>query len=231
VKPLKLVMSAFGPFSKVTEIPFEYFGMSGLFLVTGDTGAGKTTIFDAISFALYGNASGENRSPDCFRSDFADDGDKTYVELTFIHKEKTYKITRNPMYKRNKISGAGTTEEKANATLIMPDGEVICGNTKVTESVIDILGIDWRQYKQIAMIAQGEFLETLTANSNERGVIFRKVFGTQIYDDIQKKLKIMSSGLKNKCDDLDKSIIQFLSGIVCDDDSVHFNAINEWKTK
>lgn len=231
MKPLKLVMSAFGPFSKVVEIEFDQFGTSGLFLVTGDTGSGKTTIFDAISFALFGNASGENRTSDCFRSDFAGGEDKTYVELTFLQKGKTYQITRNPMYKRNKISGSGTTEEKANATLILPDTTVISGNTKVTESVTELLGIDWKQYKQIAMIAQGEFLQLLTANSNERGIIFRKVFGTQIYEEIQKKLKMMSNELKYKCEDLDKSILQFLNGILCDPESVHYNVISEWKYK
>jgi exonuclease SbcC len=224
-------MSAFGPFQKEVRIPFEEFGKSGLFLVTGDTGAGKTTIFDAISFALFGNASGENRTTDCFRSDFADGNDKTYVELTFSHKGKTYKVNRNPMYQRNKLSGTGTTEEKANATLELPDGRIISGNTKVTEAMIELLGIDWKQYKQIAMIAQGEFLQLLTAGSNERGNIFRKVFGTQIYEEMQKKLKQMANSLKYECEELDRSMIQFLSGIVCDVDSVHYGAIEEWKDK
>lgn len=231
MKPLRLIMSAFGPFSKVVEVPFEDFGASGLFLVTGDTGAGKTTIFDAISFALFGNASGENRTADCFRSDYAGGEDKTYVDFTFGHKGKAYQVTRNPMYKRNKISGTGMTEEKANATLIMPDGAVVSGNSKVTEAVIKLLGIDWRQFKQIAMIAQGEFLQLLTAGSNERSVIFRKVFGTQIYEDIQKKLKVMSNELKYLCEDLDKSIIQYLHGIVCDPESGHYQEISDWKTK
>lgn len=229
MKPTKLVISAFGPFSGIVEIPFEEFGPGGLFLINGDTGAGKTTIFDAISFALYGNASGENRTTDSFRSDFAKEDDKTYVELTFIHHHMQYHIQRNPIYRRNKRVGAGMTEEKANATLILPDGRVISGYSQVTEAVTNLLGVDWRQFKQISMIAQGEFLQLLTANSSERGLIFRKVFSTQIYDEIQRKLKAQAINLKYQCEDIDKSIIQFLSGIICDVDSVHYDAIAEWK--
>ena len=229
MKPLKLIMSAFGPFRDVVKVSFEDFGQNGLFLVTGDTGAGKTTIFDAISFALFGNASGENRTADCFRSDFAGNEDKTYVELTFSHKNKTYRVQRNPLYVRSKLKGDGTTQEKANATLTLPDGRIVNGYVPVTEAIASLLGIDWRQYKQIAMIAQGEFLQLLTASSQERGIIFRKVFGTQIYDEIQKKLKNMAMSLKYKCEDIDKSILQYLSGIVFDEESVHYQGITDWK--
>ncbi|MDF2510522.1 MAG: hypothetical protein K0S04_388 [Herbinix sp.] len=231
MKPRKLVLNAFGPFCKKVEIPFDEFGESGLFLLTGDTGAGKTTIFDAISYALFGNASGENRTPDCFRSDYAEGEDKTFVELTFLHKAKSYQVTRNPAYERSKLKSTGTTMEKADATLIMPDGSIIAGSSKVTTAIIDLLGIDWRQYKQIAMIAQGEFLQLLTADSNERGTIFRKVFGTQIFEEIQKKLKFMSNNLKYRCEDLDKSILQFLKGINCDNEDTSSSVINEWKSK
>lgn len=231
MKPIKLVLNAFGPFCKKVEIPFDEFGESGLFLLTGDTGAGKTTIFDAISFALFGNASGENRTPDCFRSDYAGSEEKTFVELTFCHKDKIYQVTRNPAYERSKLKSTGTTMEKADATLILPEGSVIAGSSRVTAAIVELLGIDWRQYKQIAMIAQGEFLQLLTADSNERGVIFRKVFGTQIFDEIQKKLKSMSANLKYRCEDLDKSILQFLKGISCDMEEPSSVLIHEWKLK
>lgn len=229
MKPAKLVMSAFGPFRSRTEIPFNEIGDSGLFLICGDTGAGKTTIFDAISFALYGNASGENRTADTFRSDYAEDEDETFVELTFLHHGKEYRIIRNPSYKRTKKRGAGTTEQKNNATLYMPDGEIISGYTQVTQKVTDLLGIDWRQYKQISMLAQGEFMKLLTAGSDERGLIFRKVFSTQIYDTIQKKLKEKANKLRIQCEDIDKGILQHLSGIACRDDYANRTIIEEWK--
>ncbi|MBH1940421.1 AAA family ATPase [Mobilitalea sibirica] len=227
MKPLKLIMSAFGPFHGVTEVPFADLGSSGIFLINGDTGAGKTTIFDAISFALYGNASGENRTPDSFRSDYAGEEDETYVELTFRHRNNEYMIRRNPSYKRSKKRGDGFTEQKSNASLTMPDGRVITGYVPVTQAVTELLGIDWKQYKQIAMIAQGEFLQMLTAGSDERGNIFRKVFNTQMYDSIQRKLKDMAIKLKYQCEDMDKRILQFLSGISCSEDSVHREAIEE----
>lgn len=229
MKPVKLVMSAFGPFRGVTEVPFSDLGSSGIFLINGDTGAGKTTIFDAISFALFGNASGENRSPESFRSDYAGDDEKTYVELVFQHRNKEYRLYRNPSYRRNKKRGSGTTEEKAEANLIMPDGRVITGYNQVTETITELLGIDWKQYKQIAMIAQGEFLQLLTAGSDKRAVIFRKVFNTQIYESIQKKLRDMANKLKYQCDDIDKRICQYLSGIICNEESIHKTFFEEWK--
>lgn len=229
MKPIKLVMSAFGPFRGMVELPFTDMGSSGLFLISGDTGAGKTTIFDAISFALYGNASGENRTPDSFRSDYADNDEETFVELTFVHKGKEYYIKRNPSYKRIKKRGTGTTDEKANAIFNLAGGRVVTGYAPVTEAVTELLGIDWKQYKQIAMIAQGEFLQLLTADSNERGLIFRKVFNTQIYDKIQKKLKELGTKLKYQLEDIDKSIVQYLSNAICSEESPHKEIFIDWK--
>lgn len=229
MKPVNLIMSAFGPFAGEVTIPFQNLGSSGLFLISGDTGAGKTTIFDAISFALFGNASGENRSSDGFRSDYAADDVKTFVTLSFLHKHNEYKITRNPTYQRAKKVGEGTTEEKANATLWLPDGSVITGSSMVTQKVNELLGVDWSQFKQIAMIAQGEFLKLLTADSKDRGPIFRKVFGTAIYDQMQRKLKSMAIDLGNQCKSVDKSILQYLDGVLCDETNVNYERIKAFQ--
>ncbi len=189
MKPLNLEVSAFGPYKDCINIDFSKIGENGIFLITGDTGAGKTTIFDAIVFALYGNVSGSNRQVASIRSDFADANTETYVKLEFSHKGKTYLISRNPQYERPKKSGEGFTTQISDASLER-DGEVIAsGITNVDKEIQGILGIDERQFKQISMLAQGEFLKILFADSANRMEIFRKIFDTYIYDNITKKLK------------------------------------------
>ncbi len=212
MRPLYLKIQAFGPFAEAVEIDFEAVGRQGLFLVSGDTGAGKTSIFDAISFVLYGNASGENRSTDTMRSDYAKDR-TTIVELQFLHLGKEYHISRTPAYLRNKKKGSGFTMEKAEAALEKPDGTIVTGYSNVTDEIIEMLGMDWKQFKQISMIAQGEFMKLLTADSKERGEIFRKVFGTERFADFQKKLSIKANGLKKKCIEADHSILQYFRGL------------------
>lgn len=218
MKPLNVVMSAFGPYAGKVELPLKQIGSEGLFLITWDTGAGKTTIFDAIAFALFDGASGSVRTVDTLRSDFAAIDTKTYVELEFSHKGKTYKVIRNPKYERPKKSGTGFTHENADAALILPGGEVVTGNNKVTEKIVELLGIDFKQFKQIAMIAQGEFLKLLLADSNERAGIFRKVFNTDIYLTIQDMLKRRERELKSECDKAIFSILQYIDGIQCAED-------------
>ncbi|HKM43124.1 MAG TPA: SMC family ATPase, partial [Limnochordia bacterium] len=181
MKPLSLVMSAFGPYAQEVTLDFTLLGSQGLFLITGPTGAGKTTIFDALTFALFGESSGSVRTVDSLRSDFADAQTKTSVTLTFSHKNRTYTVERIPRYERPKKSGQGTTTETAQATLSLPGGQVITGYRDVTLKIEDILGIKSDQFKQIAMIAQGEFLKLLLADSKERGEIFRRVFSTNLY--------------------------------------------------
>lgn len=228
MKPLELVISGFGPFKGEVVVPFDQIGESGLFLISGDTGAGKTTIFDAIAFALFGCASGENRTTDSMRSDYATSEDRTFVKLVFSHKGKRYEVERNPLYQRAKKRGDGFTEEKPNATLIKWDGTVVAGYQPVTTEIIEILSVDYKQFKQIAMIAQGEFMKLLTASSEERGVIFRKVFQTGQYEAVQKKLKNMASSLKGECDLLERSMVQYLSGIVLPNEN---EVLEEWKRK
>lgn len=135
MRPEKLTMCAFGPYAGRVEVPFSEFGTHGLYLITGDTGAGKTTIFDGIVFALYGEASGDVRKADMMRSDFADTKEKTYVELTFTCKEEIYTVTRNPEYLRPKTRGEGMTKEAADATLICPDGRIVSGSRPVTKAM------------------------------------------------------------------------------------------------
>ena len=188
MKPIYLECNAFGPFANKVTFPLEQIS-GGVFLVHGATGAGKTTIFDAICFALFGNASGEYRQVDSFRSDFADDDVKTSVILKFSHNGNIYEIHRSPAYRRKKQRGEGYTNSKAEATLFMPDGSSIVGYQVVTEKIEEILAINWKQFKQISMIAQGEFLKLLTVESKERGEIFRKVFHTENLEHIGKKLK------------------------------------------
>ncbi len=231
MKPVKLTMCAFGPYPDKKEVDLSLFGGCGLFLVTGDTGAGKTTIFDAISFALYGEASGTNRESIMFRSDFALPETKTYVELEFLYRGQTYKIERSPKYMKEKSRGEGTTLVNANATLIMPDSRVITGNNNVNDEVKALIGIDKNQFSQIAMIAQGDFLKLLLSSTDERGKIFRKVFNTDVYLKFQHELKLKANSLKLQYEDLSKSILQYMNGIICSEDSHLYLEIKELMTE
>ena len=161
MKPKKLVISAFGPYADRMELDFDRLG-GGLYLITGDTGAGKTTIFDAITFVLYGEASGEIRKGEMFRSKYAKPEVRTFVELTFTYQGKDYTVKRNPEYLRPKDRGQGMTMEKANAELIFPDErQPVTKTSEVTKKVTELLGLDQRQFRQIAMIAQGDFQKLL----------------------------------------------------------------------
>nr|WP_312576393.1 SMC family ATPase [Sedimentibacter sp.] len=218
MKPARLTMCAFGPYADKIEVDLSKFGGSGLFLITGDTGAGKTTIFDAISFALFGEASGTNRENIMLRSDFALPETKTYVLLEFLYKGQTYKIERTPKYMKVKTRGEGTTLVNANATLTFPDSRVITGNSNATDAIKNLIGIDKNQFSQIAMIAQGDFLKLLLSSTDERGKIFRKVFNTNIYLQFQHELKSKTSGFKIQYEDLRKSILQHINDINCPED-------------
>ena len=214
MRPERLTMCAFGPYAGRVEVPFSEFGTHGIYLITGDTGAGKTTIFDGIVFALYGEASGDVRRPDMLRSDFAEASVKTYVELEFTCRGRRYKVVRNPEYMRPKTRGEGMTKEAADASLTCPDGRVVTGNQQTTKAVTELLGIDRSQFVQIAMIAQGDFLKLLLAGTEERGRIFRRIFNTDCYVTFQKELKRRLLETKRGWDELQRSVRQYADGIL-----------------
>ena len=171
MRPQVLTVSAFGPYAGEITIDFERLGTQGLYLVTGDTGAGKTSIFDAITFALYGEASGAVRDPQMFRSKYAKAETKTYVELTFCYRGEKYRVKRNPEYQRPKGRGTGLTLQKAEAELeYLSDSSrpIVSKSKDVTKAVTEILGLDYRQFTQIVMIAQGDFQKLLFARRLEK---------------------------------------------------------------
>lgn len=217
MKPINIKICAFGPYKDEVNIDFTKFYDSGIFLITGDTGSGKTTIFDAICFALFGTASGSNRGKNSFRSDFALDDVKTYVILEFVHKGINYKIERNPGYMRKKKRGDGYTQVSGDASMVYLD-QVITGEKNVTDKCIEILGINAMQFKQISMIAQGEFLKLLLAKPGERADIFRKVFDTYIYRDISDGLKKKYLDTKREYEDVSINIDSLKNSVIFDDD-------------
>ncbi|MDE6791205.1 MAG: SMC family ATPase [Clostridia bacterium] len=229
MKPLRLVMSAFGPYAKRTEVDFTKLGERGLYLICGDTGAGKTTVFDAIVFALYGEASGANREPYMFRSKYASGDTPTFVELSFSYCGKTYKILRNPEYERKKSRGDGVTSEKANAELTLPDGKVIAKVKDVNRAVVEILGIDREQFTQIAMLAQGDFARLLLSPTEDRKKIFQKVFRTHSFQRLQDELKEQVSAVRAQYEAAGSSISQYIRGIICGENSSYAEQVSAAK--
>ena len=220
MRPIRLTVSAFGPYAGKTVIELDKLGTSGLYLITGNTGAGKTTIFDAITYALYGEPSGNNRSAGMLRSKYADPETPTQVELIFSYAGKTYTIRRNPDYLRPKTRGEGFTEEKAGAELTYPDGRVVTRLKDVNSAVIDIMGIDRNQFTQIAMIAQGDFLKLLLASTEDRKKIFQKIFYTQNYAAVQEKLRVKTRELRDACETLKDRNKQAVGRIACEEEDV-----------
>ena len=229
MRPLKLKMVGFGPYAGVQELDFDRLGSSGLYLITGDTGAGKTTIFDAITFALFGEASGNNRNPSMLRSKYAKEDMPTRVELTFAYSGKVYTVTRNPTYERAKIKGTGTTTESAGAELTYPDGRQVTKNGEVDAAIREIIGLTREQFSQIAMISQGDFRKLLQADTKERQEIFRDIFKTDLYVLLQNQLKEKAGEVRGQRDQASQSIRQYINGVTCDEDSVY--ALDAQKAK
>ena len=224
MRPIKLTISAFGPYADLTVLDLDKLGENGLYLITGTTGAGKTSIFDAITYALYGEPSGSVRDDSMLRSKYASPATDTFVELTFIYNGKTYTVRRNPEYERPKTRGEGMTKQLAKAELHYPDGRIVDKSKKeVTKAVTEIMGIDRDQFLQIAMIAQGDFLKLLLAKTEDRKAIFRQIFKTQKFEKIQYKLKEEARQLYGQFADARKSLLTYAKGIECDSENPHYS--------
>ena len=199
MRPLRLTLSAFGPYAAQTTLDLEKLGKGGLYLITGDTGAGKTTLFDAITYALYDHSSSGIREGSMLRCKYADDKTPTFVELEFEVHGVRYTVRRNPEYQRPKARGEGMTTEKADATLTYPDDRPPVTKAKdVTAAVQEIIGLDYNQFSQIVLIAQGQFTKLLNASTEERSRIFRKLFRTQRYAQLQERLQAEASALNQQ---------------------------------
>ena len=220
MRPLKLKVSGFGPYAGSQELDFELLGSSGLYLITGDTGAGKTTIFDAITFALFGEASGDHREPGMLRSKYAKPEDPTAVELTFAYDGKRYTVKRSPEYERAKKSGIGFTKQLAEAQLTYPDGRVVTKQREVDKAIAQIIGLTREQFSQVSMISQGDFRKLLQADTRERQKIFRDIFRTTGYVTLQNRLKDEANGLWRQLDAAGASRQQYISGIACSETSL-----------
>lgn len=214
MRPLKLTLSAFGPYAAQTTLDLEKLGKGGLYLVTGDTGAGKTTLFDAITYALYDHSSGGVREGSMLRCKYADDRTPTFVELEFEVHGTRYTVRRNPEYQRPKARGEGLTTEKADATLTYPDDRPPVTKSKdVTAAVQSIIGLDYNQFSQIVLIAQGQFTKLLNASTEERSRIFRKLFRTQRYAQLQDRLQAESAALTQQRTAQNAKLDSLLAGL------------------
>ena len=217
MKPLKLTMSAFGSYAGKNVIDFTG-QQQGIFLITGDTGAGKTTIFDAITYALYNQTSGGERNGNMMRSQYAQPEAETYVELEFLYRGQTYRVRRNPDYKITKTLKNGKIREQKvphSVELTMPDGTVFPEKKNATDAkIIEILGLTADQFSQIVMIAQGDFLKLLYTKSDERKMIFSKLFRTDIYWKIQENLRRKSMEMDERIQENDRAFEQEKSRII-----------------
>ncbi len=226
MRPLMLTISAFGPFADKIQIDMGKLGTKGIYLITGDTGAGKTTIFDALTYALYGEASGSMREPRMLRSKYASPETPTEVELVFEYSGRTYTVRRNPEYERPAKKGGGTTLQRAEAELIFDDGRVINKIKDVDAAVKEIMGIDCGQFLSVAMLAQGDFRKLITASTEKRKEIFRKIFNTSLYRSIQEKLKADLSETAKEYEKLTDSIRQYTENVSCGEESAFCNQLN-----
>lgn len=236
MRPLTLIMSAFGSYAGEEMVDFTKLE-GGVFLITGDTGAGKTTIFDAITYALYNQTSGGKRDGAMMRSQYAKAETPTFVELVFSCRGQKYKVRRNPSYerpskRRNKDGERTFTEEAASVSLTMPDGQEYPGKIwEINEKIVEILGVGKEQFTQVAMIAQGEFIRLLHASSKDRKEIFARIFDTGIYERIQRSLREKSKDLYGKLEDNRKLCVHEIQGVQCAKDSAYLEKWEECRER
>lgn len=218
MKPIKLILSAFGPYAdRMPEIDFSQFEEKGLFLISGDTGAGKTTLFDAICFALYGTTSGSYRDTKNLRSEYAKPDTACFVDFYFTHQGREYHVWRQPAYERKKRRGVGFLKEKEQAVFYREGESPIEGLSEVNQAVNALLHIDEKQFKQIAMIAQGEFWNLLNAKTDQRTEILRTIFQTGGYKNIENKLKDRLDAAFKRKGKAENSILQYLHEVTADE--------------
>ncbi len=214
MRPIKLTLTAFGPYSGEAVFELDKLGEKGIYLITGDTGAGKTTIFDGIVYALYGEPSGEMRNTSMLRSKYASDTTKTSVELDFLYNDEVYSICRCPEYERKKQRGGeGMTVEKKSVELKLPNGTILTRSADVDNKIREILGLDRSQFMQIAMIAQGDFAKLIKADTKERQQIFRQIFNTEKFVELQNEVSKQFSDISKSCEKTIDSAKQYLNGV------------------
>ena len=213
MRPLHITLSAFGPYAGRTDIDMDRLGESGLYLITGDTGAGKTTIFDAITFALYGEASGQTRSSAMLRSKYAAPETPTFVELAFLLRGQRYTVRRSPEYERQKVRGEGTVKNRPEAVLTYPDGHVTASYRGATAEVEALIGLTRDQFAQIGMIAQGDFRRILLAGTQERREIFRRIFHTERYAELERLLGERANAARREAEEAERALLQHAQGL------------------
>lgn len=232
MKPIKLIISAIGPYAgMLPEIEFDAFEEKGLFLISGDTGAGKTTIFDAICFALYGTTSGTYRDTKNLRSEYARDSAESYVEFYFSHQGREFHVRRQPSYERQKQRGSGVVTEKEKAVFYEEGQAPIEGLTQVNHAVKELLHIDEKQFKQIVMIAQGEFWDLLNAKTDQRTEILRTIFLTNGYKNIEYKLRDRMDASDKIRVNAENSMIQYFKDVSANEEDELFDELENLKSR